>query len=81
MNLCGSNFSNSILENCDFNQTNLDGANFDGANLIDMEFEEYPALKGHTDDVISTSFSPDGTKIVSASVDKTIRIWNSSTGK
>lgn len=32
-------------------------------------------LKGHTHKVQSVSFSPDGTKIVSASLDQTARIW------
>ena len=33
-------------------------------------------LKGHTDLVLSVGFSPDGTRIVSGSEDRTIRIWN-----
>ena len=38
-------------------------------------------LYGHRSYVSSAAFSPDGTKIVSASVDKTIRIWDTNTGK
>lgn len=38
-------------------------------------------LKGHTDRVNSATFSPDGKSIVSASSDKTIRIWVSMTGQ
>ena len=37
-------------------------------------------LKGHTDTVISVSFSADSTKIVSGSVDKTVRVWDAATG-
>ncbi|MBQ2097815.1 MAG: PD40 domain-containing protein, partial [Bacteroidales bacterium] len=38
-------------------------------------------LVGHTDYVTSASFSPDGRYIVSASVDRTVRIWDAKTGQ
>ncbi|KAJ7190085.1 WD40 repeat-like protein [Mycena pura] len=38
------------------------------------------AIQGHTDKVESVAFSPDGTKIVSGSLDGTVRIWDSHTG-
>jgi WD40 repeat protein len=34
-------------------------------------------LKGHTRQVTSVAFSTDGSKIVSGSVDKTVRLWDS----
>jgi WD40 repeat protein len=37
-------------------------------------------LQGHTNLVKSASFSPDGRKIVTASTDKTAKIWNAGTG-
>ena len=37
-------------------------------------------LQGHEDYVHSVAFSPDGSKIISGSDDKTIRIWDASTG-
>ena len=37
-------------------------------------------LKDHDDVVNSVTFSPDGSKIVSGSWDKTIRVWDASTG-
>jgi WD40 repeat protein/tetratricopeptide (TPR) repeat protein len=37
-------------------------------------------LKGHTDYVTSASFSPDGTRIVTASGDKTARVWDAKSG-
>lgn len=37
-------------------------------------------LVGHTADVPCISYSPDGTRIVTASSDKTVRIWSADTG-
>ena len=34
-------------------------------------------MDAHSDCIASVAFSPDGTKIVSGSVDKTIKIWDS----
>lgn len=38
-------------------------------------------LKGHHDNIWSIAFNSDGTKIVSGSSDRTIKIWNSQTGQ
>ncbi|KAF8803111.1 WD40 repeat-like protein [Phlegmacium glaucopus] len=38
-------------------------------------------LKGHSDYVPSATFSPDGSRVVSASNDMTVRIWNAVTGQ
>ena len=37
-------------------------------------------LQGHDREVNSVAFSPDGSKIISGSSDKTIRVWDASTG-
>ncbi len=39
------------------------------------------SLSGHTNSVISASFSPDGRTIVTASRDKTALLWNTATGE
>ena len=38
-------------------------------------------LRGHTDEVLHCAVAPDGTWIVSASRDQTLRIWDAGTGK
>ena len=38
-------------------------------------------LEEHSKAVSSACFSPDGTKIVSASYDSTVRVWNATTGE
>ena len=37
-------------------------------------------LKGHTDAVWSASFSPDGSRIVTGSDDKTAKVWDAKSG-
>ncbi|KIK35362.1 hypothetical protein CY34DRAFT_587433, partial [Suillus luteus UH-Slu-Lm8-n1] len=38
-------------------------------------------LMGHTSAVLSVSFSPDGTRIVTGSADNTVRLWDAVTGQ
>ncbi|QEL13456.1 WD40 repeat domain-containing protein [Limnoglobus roseus] len=37
-------------------------------------------LNGHTDSVTAVAFSPDGSRIVTGSEDKTARVWDAKTG-
>jgi DNA-binding beta-propeller fold protein YncE len=38
-------------------------------------------LKGHRSEVLSVGWSPDGTKLATASIDSTTKIWDSASGK
>ncbi|ETO11635.1 hypothetical protein RFI_25743, partial [Reticulomyxa filosa] len=77
----GTNFANANLDHVRFYQTCLNRANFTNASMNNIYFGEYAYLEGHKDHVLGIEFSPDGTKIVSYSGDKTIRIWDTSSRK
>ena len=49
-----------------------------------INYTKFTCLKtlvGHSNYVESVAYSPDGTKIISCSEDKTIKIWNANTGE
>ncbi|ETO08161.1 hypothetical protein RFI_29227 [Reticulomyxa filosa] len=74
----GTNFSNANLDNVTFYQACLNKANFTNASMNGIYFGEYAYLEGHLSAVRGIKFSPDATKIMSYSDDKTIRIWDAS---
>jgi WD40 repeat protein len=43
--------------------------------------KEITVLRGHDGRVYSAAFSPDGSRIITASEDSTVRIWDAATGK
>ena len=53
----------------------------DGAGLGRRHRQALASLQGHTGSVYSAAFSPDGKRVVTASVDKTARVWDAATGQ
>ena len=43
--------------------------------------QELLTLKGHTDQVNSVAYSPDGKRLASASGDRTVKVWDAQTGQ
>jgi WD40 repeat protein/serine/threonine protein kinase len=50
---------------------------FQDIRAADMQLA---VLSGHQDRIYSAAYSPDGTRIVTGSIDKTLRIWDARTG-
>ncbi|ETO06322.1 hypothetical protein RFI_31074, partial [Reticulomyxa filosa] len=76
----GTNFGNANFDHVRFYQTCLTNVNFTNASMNDIYCGEYPNLEGHSDLVRGIQFSPHYSKIVSCSKDKSIWIWDVSSG-
>ena len=64
------------LDGCNFAGAKLDNAHWDGVSLGQL-----PMLLGHTGDVTSVCVTADGKRVVSGSVDKTVRVWSLESGE
>ena len=61
-------------------RTSEDLRNWEWGYLLRLCNQEQLILDGHSDDVLSAEFSPDGTRILTASKDKTAKLWDAETG-
>ena len=68
-----ADLSEAMLSELDLSGVNLREANLVGATLV-------RTLEGHTNWVRAVAITPDGQRAVSASDDRTLRIWDLATG-
>ena len=76
-----TNFTGADLSYVNMTNIKAVGAKFVGSNMKGIKLSILPDLLGHTEDVNSVSYSPDGKHLVSASRDKIIKIWDVVTGE
>lgn len=76
-----TDLSHADLTDVIFVGCNLVGCNLSQALMDNVTFGEYPILLGHSNKVNCVLIHPDNRTVISASDDKTIRIWNIETAE
>jgi WD40 repeat protein len=74
----------ALFASCEEPQDGTDTQNGGGNSGTEIDYTKFQCLQtleGRSNRVYSVAYSPDGTKIVSGSVDKTIKIWDANTGE
>jgi len=64
-----------------FWQAPVEHSGWEWGHLAQLIYPSLAVLEGHEGGVTSASFSPDGTRIVTASWDATARVWDANTGE
>jgi WD40 repeat protein len=76
-----SNQQNLLASGHEDQTIKLWNVNINAPQLVEPELQPFQVLRGHSDRILSITFSPNGQIIASGSADRTIKLWHPQTGK